>query len=189
MAITFLWRQTTMEENLKSLTRAELLTIIETQDKEIKQLTEDAAKLKAELNTRDIRLKSIGSIADAALELNKVFESAQAAADQYLENARRLENETIAKCNALDKAAVSRAEQILSDAKYRAEQLLNQSALQANEAINRAAALSAEKLGEADNVLKAAREDGDGIREAALRFFIEISQGAAPGEKSEKTEV
>lgn len=43
--------------------------------------------------------KEAGSIAEAALRINKVFEAAQQAADQYLENIRqhadRRENESI----------------------------------------------------------------------------------------------
>ena len=35
-------------------------------------------------------LKEVGSIAEASLKINKVFESAQLAADQYLENIKRL---------------------------------------------------------------------------------------------------
>ena len=38
------------------------------------------------LASREIRLRHAGSIAEAALRLNGIFESAQAAADLYLEN-------------------------------------------------------------------------------------------------------
>lgn len=42
------------------------------------------------MKRREIIVAEAGSIAEAALKLNKVFESAQAAADQYLENVGRL---------------------------------------------------------------------------------------------------
>jgi len=35
-----------------------------------------------------LRLEQVGSIAEAALSLNRVFEAAQAAADQYLESVK-----------------------------------------------------------------------------------------------------
>lgn len=40
--------------------------------------------------SREIELTEAGSIAEASLRLNRVFEAAQQAADQYLENAMRL---------------------------------------------------------------------------------------------------
>ena len=42
----------------------------------------------AENPDRTLRLEQVGSIAEAALSLNRVFEAAQAAADQYLESVK-----------------------------------------------------------------------------------------------------
>jgi hypothetical protein len=56
-------------------------TLIDRLDKELKTT-------KAQLNKREIAIESAGSIAEAALKLNGVFEAAQKAADQYLENVR-----------------------------------------------------------------------------------------------------
>ncbi|MCM1025240.1 MAG: hypothetical protein NC432_02325 [Roseburia sp.] len=44
--------------------------------------------LQEEKNSRRIRLQEAGSIAEAALRLNKIFDVAQEAADQYLENVK-----------------------------------------------------------------------------------------------------
>ena len=49
--------------------------------------------MRRERNARRIELQEAGSIAEAALRLNGIFEQAQKAADQYLENVRRLGNE------------------------------------------------------------------------------------------------
>ena len=46
--------------------------------------------LRQERNTRRIELQEAGSIAEAALRLNGIFETAQKAADLYLENVKRL---------------------------------------------------------------------------------------------------
>ena len=43
-----------------------------------------------ELESKRIIIKESGSIAEASLKINKVFETAQLAADQYLENIKRL---------------------------------------------------------------------------------------------------
>ncbi len=49
--------------------------------------------LQTERTKRAIELKEAGSIAEAALRLNGIFEAAQKAADQYLYNIRLLQGE------------------------------------------------------------------------------------------------
>ena len=58
---------------------------LDQKDIQIRQLTET---LEAERTKREIELEEAGSIAEAALRLNGVFEAAQAAAEQYLYNVR-----------------------------------------------------------------------------------------------------
>lgn len=62
------------------------------------ELSRENEKLKNELDmankklqSRRIRIEEAGNIAEASLRLNNVFESAQAAATQYLENLEALE--------------------------------------------------------------------------------------------------
>ena len=52
------------------------------------ELERQNAKLRRQLADRTLRLEQVGSIAEAALSLNRVFEAAQAAADQYLESVK-----------------------------------------------------------------------------------------------------
>lgn len=52
-------------------------------DAKIAELTHTVEKLKT---SKEIELKEVGSIAEAALQLNGIFEAAQRAADQYLMN-------------------------------------------------------------------------------------------------------
>jgi len=54
------------------------------------QLERKLAQLEKRLSDRNIAEMEAGSIAEAALKLNGVFEAAEAAAAQYLENIRRL---------------------------------------------------------------------------------------------------
>ncbi len=56
---------------------------LDKKDLQIKNLRES---LEEERHKREIELQEVGSIAEAALRLNGVFEAAQRAADQYLEN-------------------------------------------------------------------------------------------------------
>jgi hypothetical protein len=78
------------EKELHKLKRAELLEMMLAQSREIEVLRARIEELETKLADREIRIRESGSIAEAALKLNGIFEAAQAAADQYLENIRRL---------------------------------------------------------------------------------------------------
>ncbi|EID18438.1 hypothetical protein [Streptococcus anginosus] len=81
------------QKELRKLRRVDLLELLVTQAKENEQLRQQVQKLQAELNSRKILVEKAGSIADASIALNKLFETAQATADQYLENIKRMEQE------------------------------------------------------------------------------------------------
>lgn len=82
-----------MERELKQLTRAELVEILYAQQKENEALKAENAKLRALLDERELHISTAGSIAEAALQVNHVYETAQEAADQYLRSIRRLEKD------------------------------------------------------------------------------------------------
>lgn len=78
------------KKELKRMSRLELLELLLEIDQENERLREENAKLTQQWNNRQIKLEAAGSIAEAALALNHIFEDAQAAADQYLESIRAL---------------------------------------------------------------------------------------------------
>ena len=65
------------DKELQRLRRSELLEILLAQQKQIDSLKKELAEAKEQL-------AESGSIAEAALKLNGIFEAAQKAADQYL---------------------------------------------------------------------------------------------------------
>lgn len=75
-------------QELKKLKRMDLLELLIGQCEENEKLKQELANARKELENRRISLEEAGSIAEASLRLNSVFESAQKAADQYLENIR-----------------------------------------------------------------------------------------------------
>lgn len=83
------------DRELKKLSRMDLLEILIEKSKENEKLKEELEELKNQLADRSINIKESGSIAEAALKLNGVFEAAQAAADQYLENLHRISQQTL----------------------------------------------------------------------------------------------
>lgn len=77
------------EKELHKLKRGELLEMMLAQSREIDALRARVSELEEKLADREIRIRESGSIAEAALKINGIFEAAQAAADQYLENVKR----------------------------------------------------------------------------------------------------
>lgn len=78
------------DKEVRKLKRAELLEILVAQKKEIIRLEKQLKEAEEKLQSRDIIIQQAGSIAEASLRLNHIFEDAQNAANQYLENVRRL---------------------------------------------------------------------------------------------------
>lgn len=76
------------DRELRKLSRKDLLELLLAQSREVDALKDELERTKAALSDRQIHIEKAGSIAEAALRLNGVFEAAQAAADQYLENVR-----------------------------------------------------------------------------------------------------
>jgi hypothetical protein len=72
------------EKELHKLSRSELLEMLVEQTKKVEILESRLKIAQDELNDRVIRMEKAGNIANAALQLNKVFEAAQAAGDQYI---------------------------------------------------------------------------------------------------------
>ena len=81
------------DQELRKLSRADLLELLLEQSKENERLREQLRQAEEQLADRKIEIETAGSIAQAALQQNGVFEAAQKAADQYLENIQRLAEE------------------------------------------------------------------------------------------------
>lgn len=74
------------DKELKKLSKADLLSLLLTQSKEMDRLKEELAETRKQLEDRSILLEKSGSLADASLAIFHVLEDAQKAADLYLEN-------------------------------------------------------------------------------------------------------
>lgn len=78
------------DNSLKKMKRKDLLEILLLQNEKIKELEEKNKNLEDKLNEKEIIIKESGSIAELSLKLNKVFEAAQKAADDYLESIKSM---------------------------------------------------------------------------------------------------
>ncbi len=103
------------EKELRRLNRRELLEILINQTKEIASLRETIGRLETELDDKRVTIAEAGSMAEAALKLNGIFEAADKAAMQYIENAKRVEEENrriLEETRKKTKEMISEAEKI-----------------------------------------------------------------------------
>ena len=90
------------QTDLRGLSRGELLELLVQQGEEMEQLRERLAECERQLQDKKIALDEAGTIAEAAMKVNGVFEAAQTAATQYLDNLQELLEEQKARMAVAD---------------------------------------------------------------------------------------
>ena len=105
------------DKEFKRLSRARLIDIIYKLQLELDKVNEEKQELKIKLADKRLRLQSAGNIAEAALEINDCFRSAQNAAEQYLNEIKEIREETEAERQRILAKAQAEAEAIIASAK------------------------------------------------------------------------
>lgn len=77
------------DKKMRKLSRAELLELLISQTEENERLRKELDEANRQLRRRDIAVQKSGTLAEAAVRINGVFEAADAAAKLYLENIKR----------------------------------------------------------------------------------------------------
>lgn len=81
------------DKEVKRLSRVELLEMLIAQVEENEKLKARLEEAQAALADRRLVVEQAGTLAEAALQLNHIFEDADLAARQYLENIRLMAGE------------------------------------------------------------------------------------------------
>lgn len=110
------------DRELQKLKRVELLQLLVEQSRELDALRRELEETKKQLADRELHMREAGSIAEASMQLNGVFEAAQRAADQYLESIRYQSEHVEEKCAALEAATRLRCEQMVKEAEATVQQ-------------------------------------------------------------------
>lgn len=114
------------DKELKKLDRRELLEMLLLQTEEVERLKEELRLAREATENREIKINECGSIAEAALSLNGVYEAAESAAQQYLENIKRCSEEQQAEKERIITAAEEEAERIISRAEQHKEKRMQE---------------------------------------------------------------
>ena len=103
------------DKELKKLSRSALLEMLLEQSRENDRLRAQVEELARQLSDRQFKIDQAGSIAEASMQINQVFESAQAAAEQYLENIRALSGRQEQICRRLEEESTQKANALLAE--------------------------------------------------------------------------
>lgn len=109
------------DQELHKLNRKELLELLLDQSRQIDSLREQLQQAQAQLTSRQLLLNKAGSIAEASLQLNRVFEAAQSAAEQYLENVQTFSERQTMVCRKLETESQQKADALLSEMQTRCQ--------------------------------------------------------------------
>ena len=104
------------DNELRKLSRGELLKMLIAQAEENKSLQERLEKAEAQLADRQIKIEQAGSLAEASLALNGVFQAADDAARQYLENIEALSRQQDEISRGIQEEAERKATLLLKEA-------------------------------------------------------------------------
>ena len=121
------------ERELKRLSRTDLLTMMLSLSKENEQLRQQIEQMQQQLSSRTIAIQESGSLAEAALRLNGIFEAAQAACEQYTENIRQRSENQEQICAQIERETRRKCERMIAQAKKQADALLQEAASKAQE--------------------------------------------------------
>lgn len=115
------------EKDLKKLNRYQLLELLIAQTERADQLQKRLEEAEQALKDKELKLSSLGSIAEASMHLMGIFQSAQEAADLYVNSAKKFAKD-------VESAAYEEAAEILSKAQQQARSIKDE--MQSDEVID-----------------------------------------------------
>ena len=131
-------------EELKKLSRKDLLELLVAQGREQEKLQAELEQAKKDLREQELHIEQAGSIAEAALQVNGVFEAAQAAAQQYLYNIKQRTTQTEENCALREEESRRKAEEAQRAIDQRLEEARQKADTMEAEASEKCRAMEAE---------------------------------------------
>lgn len=117
-------------KELKKLSRKDLLEILLAQSKQMQLLQQQLEEAQAQIQSRKLEVEQAGSIAEAAMKVNGVFEAAEAAGQQYLENIKERDKRHEILCKQMEDACMQKVQQRIQEAEQERRQMLEEAKIQ-----------------------------------------------------------
>ncbi|MCD8015557.1 MAG: hypothetical protein LUG99_20840 [Lachnospiraceae bacterium] len=174
------------DKELRKMKRSELIEIIYALQEDEENYREENEALRGQLHEKVLRMDEAGSIAEAALSLNHIFENAQYAAGQYLESISKAKEEADTRCDQIIRDAGREGGQIVAKARTDAQAILDGASMEADriaaEAKEKAETMLTEARTEAEKMLDEARAGAERIlfeaRAEANGAYADAATGA-----------
>lgn len=115
------------DKEIRHLGKTELLNIIRDQEAELEQLRTQITQFQTQISSKTIRMEKCGSIAEAAMQINQVFQAAQAAADQYIASVHAKGADAEAAASQMEMRAREMADAKIRDAEENCQQMERES--------------------------------------------------------------
>ena len=128
------------EKQLRNLSRVDLLQLLIDQSEELQTVQEKLKAAEAKLEQREITMTTAGSIAEASLQLNGVFEAAQAACQQYADSLETLYHKQKTICDEIEEESLEKAGRLLIETEKRCEKMETETKIQCAEMVAKAKA-------------------------------------------------
>lgn len=158
------------DKELRKLGRNQLLELLLEQSRENDKLRSQIEQLRQQLSDRQLKIDQAGSIAEASMQINQVFESAQAAAEQYLDNVRTLSSRQEQICRQLEEESTQKADALLAETKRKCQALEAETAEKCSR-LTKEAEESADRIWkEAQTRIQKLIDDQAGLRELLTAF-------------------
>lgn len=159
------------EQELRKLRRVDLLELLLELSKENEVLRKELDKVRSQLASRTIAIEKSGSLAEAALRINGVFEAAQAACEQYTLNLQQRVAEQEKHCQEMEqrnqeteRAARAKCEQMIREAEIEAKIIVDKAHVEADEYLSKAKEEAFTMTSEAQIKADATRREADAYR-------------------------
>lgn len=124
------------DQELRKLGRKELVEILLEQSKQIQELQNELEETRTALKEKVIKIDQAGSIAEAALSLNGVFEAAQEACRQYTDNISLLNERQEKICAQRELESQEKAEKLIAEAEKRKAELEQNTRMQCEKMVS-----------------------------------------------------
>ena len=138
------------EQEIRRLSRSDVLEMLLMLNKENEKLRAQLDQVEQQAQERSIAINQSGSIAEASLKLNGVFEAAQKACDEYIANVKRAH----AGAEDMERQSRERSEAILAEAEKKAGDIVKS-------AENDAARMLVEATARSTNMVEEARQKAE----------------------------
>ncbi|MBP3268668.1 MAG: hypothetical protein J6M07_10195 [Ruminococcus sp.] len=109
------------DKEFRKLKRGDLVAIIYEYQKHQEILIKENEELKEKLQSKELKISNAGSIAEAVLEMNHLFETAQKTADEYVEQVKLSMSDAEKKAEEIIAQAQKKADEIIAEAEKKAD--------------------------------------------------------------------